>query len=361
MALLNIVVITNPYHKIYRTRTERIMLNSLKTQQQHIDQSYKELQQSYALRQLVRPDHAVDMNQPVTPEQTVENQSVTPVQTVEENQSVTVEQTVECQSVTPEQTVKENQSVTVDHEVDHPVSVQIRTRLKQGETVAKENGRGILVMECKHKRDVTMLSTRHGDACIDTGKKNRKDEVIPKPEAVVYYNKSKQGIDVSDQMASYHSAVRKSIRWFHKLAVEFLMGTAVVNALVMYNQHCQDTGKSDKQLQIAGFRNTLINSHCDQPSNGNSGAANLRLTKSASTATHHLQVDSHEGYCFNLKFVCNCQYICYLIIFAPCGLGKHCRISHLDSWAWLNAVTGDFTRVVFVCCILHCLLFLGCI
>jgi len=44
--------------------------------------------------------------------------------------------------------------------------------------------------------------------------------------------------DVSDQMASYHSAVRKSIRWFHKLAVEFLMGTAVVNALVMYNQHC---------------------------------------------------------------------------------------------------------------------------
>ena len=142
-----------------------------------------------------------------------------------------------------------------------------------------------------------MLSTRHGDACIDTGKKNRKGEVITKPEAAIYYNKSKQCVDISDQMASYHSAVRKSIRWFHKIAVEFLMGTAVVNALVMYNRHCQDSGRSDKQLKIASFRkhlvNWLLNSHCDQFSNGSSGAANLRLTNSAATATHHLQVDSH--------------------------------------------------------------------
>ena len=29
------------------------------------------------------------------------------------------------------------------------------------------------------------------------------------------------------------------------------MGTVVDNAVVMYNQHCQDIGKSDKQLSLA--------------------------------------------------------------------------------------------------------------
>ena len=44
-------------------------------------------------------------------------------------------------------------------------------------------------------------------------------------------NKGKQGIDISDQMASYFTALRKTIRWYHKIGLEFLLNTAVVNAL----------------------------------------------------------------------------------------------------------------------------------
>jgi len=43
------------------------------------------------------------------------------------------------------------------------------------------------------------------------------------------YNRIKQGVDLADQMSSYHSPLRKSIRWFHKLAVELLLGISIVN------------------------------------------------------------------------------------------------------------------------------------
>ena len=57
-----------------------------------------------------------------------------------------------------------------------------------------------------------------------------------KPEIIICYNKGKQGIDVSDQMASCFSPLRKTIRWYHKVAFEFMLNTAVVNALIV----CQE-------------------------------------------------------------------------------------------------------------------------
>jgi len=40
-------------------------------------------------------------------------------------------------------------------------------KLKRGEIVGKENAEGIVVAKWKDKRDVTMLSTRHGIDMID--------------------------------------------------------------------------------------------------------------------------------------------------------------------------------------------------
>ena len=53
---------------------------------------------------------------------------------------------------------------------------------------------------------------------------------------IIDYNSAKQGIDLSDQMASYFAPLRKTIRWYHKIAFEFLLSTAVVNSLVLYKQ-----------------------------------------------------------------------------------------------------------------------------
>ncbi|XP_008188519.1 piggyBac transposable element-derived protein 4-like [Acyrthosiphon pisum] len=128
-----------------------------------------------------------------------------------------------------------------------------KKKLSPGEIIGKENSDGIIVAKWRDKRDVTMLSTKHNIDMIDTGKKNKKKESIVKPKIIVDYNSGKAGIDLSDQLSSYSTAVRKSIRWYHKVATEILFGTAMVNALIVYN-----TINSDKKMKITQFRETLV-------------------------------------------------------------------------------------------------------
>lgn len=53
-------------------------------------------------------------------------------------------------------------------------------------------------------------------------------------------------------MSSYFIPLRKTIRWYHKLAFQLLLGTAVTNALVLYNEVTR------KQVPISEFRQELI-------------------------------------------------------------------------------------------------------
>ena len=55
-------------------------------------------------------------------------------------------------------------------------------------------------------------------------------------------------------MSSYFSPLRKSIFWYNKVALELLLGTSVVNALLVYNK------LSQQKKQISEFRKSLVNS-----------------------------------------------------------------------------------------------------
>lgn len=96
---------------------------------------------------------------------------------------------------------------------------------------------------------------------------------------------------MSDQMASYHNPLRKSIRWFHKVAIEFLFGTAVVNAWLLYNAHCRAVGQNSRQLQIAGFREFLADSLLNAGQQKDSAMQSYDGS-STSQGTHYLQVCS---------------------------------------------------------------------
>lgn len=126
-------------------------------------------------------------------------------------------------------------------------------KLKPGEIIGRENNDGIVVAKWHDKRDVTILSTRHTINMVDTGKKNKKNEAIIKPQMIIDYNAGKAGIDLSDQLSSYSTSVRKSIRWYHKVATEILFGTSIVNALIVYN-----TINPDKKMKITNFRENLV-------------------------------------------------------------------------------------------------------
>lgn len=112
-----------------------------------------------------------------------------------------------------------------------------------------------------------MLSTKHGLEQAPTGKKTRQGEEITKLKVIIDYNNAKQGIDVSDQMACYFIPLRKTLRWYHKIEFEYLLSTAVVNALVIYKN-------TKKNIPILDFRQSICEALCDikleqQPSPSN--------------------------------------------------------------------------------------------
>ncbi|KAJ8929956.1 hypothetical protein NQ314_017321 [Rhamnusium bicolor] len=82
-------------------------------------------------------------------------------------------------------------------------------------------------MKWRDKRDVLVLSTKHTDIMQDIQVRN---ETKSKPLAVTDYNKGKSSIDLSDQIASYNSSLRKTIKWCRKLAIEVIFGTSIVNS-----------------------------------------------------------------------------------------------------------------------------------
>lgn len=129
-------------------------------------------------------------------------------------------------------------------------------RLKRSEVFAQESKDKIRIIKWVDKRPVLMITTnpQHNAKLIDTGKTNKKGESVKKPTSVLDYNSAKKGVDLSDQMSAYFSVLRKSLKWYRKVAFEVLFGTAIVNAWVIYNL------VKKTKIPILKFRESLAKS-----------------------------------------------------------------------------------------------------
>lgn len=90
----------------------------------------------------------------------------------------------------------------------------IQAKLKKGEMSWRRNG-NIYVTKWKDKRDVTSITTAHHPELIEV--ENRFGEKKLKPKDIADYNKHMSGIDRVDQMTSYYSSPRKTVRWYKKV------------------------------------------------------------------------------------------------------------------------------------------------
>ncbi|CAK1591721.1 unnamed protein product [Parnassius mnemosyne] len=102
---------------------------------------------------------------------------------------------------------------------------------KKDEVVAQQKD-NVTVIKWRDKRDVAMISTCH-DATMRMSSGYRP---ILKPEAVLYYNERKKGIDVCDQLSSYYDLKRKSLAWYKKIALDILICASITNATLMYRK-----------------------------------------------------------------------------------------------------------------------------
>lgn len=134
-------------------------------------------------------------------------------------------------------------------------------KVKKGSIIGKQKN-GVKVMKWCDKKTVLMMSTveRHDLKLIETGK-NRKGTPVKKPQCVLDYNRAKKGVDFSDQMSSYYSVLRKGRKWWRKVALELMFGSASINAWLMFNE-C--TGKSVPYLQFKDLLSRALAQEAEQ-------------------------------------------------------------------------------------------------
>lgn len=133
----------------------------------------------------------------------------------------------------------------------------VSLKLKKGEIKGAMNKNGVKVIKWVDKRPLLMISTRKEDkdVLVNTGRRNWKTNAdIKKPTCVLTYNNSKKRVDFSDQMSSYYSPLKRGLKWFRKVAMEYLFGMALVNAWITYNI------KNDEKISKKEFTEALMQS-----------------------------------------------------------------------------------------------------
>ncbi|KAG8239748.1 hypothetical protein J437_LFUL017389 [Ladona fulva] len=94
-----------------------------------------------------------------------------------------------------------------------------------------ENRNSVRVMKWQDKRPMLMISSNPelAENVVPSTSKNKKVEILMKPKSVLTYNKTKKGVDVSDQMSSYYKCIRRTLKWYKKLAIELFLGSCMGN------------------------------------------------------------------------------------------------------------------------------------
>lgn len=132
----------------------------------------------------------------------------------------------------------------------------IDARLKRGECKGLECGHGTKIMKWKNKKPTHMISTvpDHTDEVVDTGRRRYDGTPVCKPLIVMDYNQHKKGVDVADQLNSYYTSNRKGLKWFRKLALEYLLSISCTNAFLL----TQYTGiKRLENMTLLQFRESV--------------------------------------------------------------------------------------------------------
>ena len=127
----------------------------------------------------------------------------------------------------------------------------ISTKLKKGQHIAEK--KGLIVFEkWQDKREVLMLSTHHSGKMVESTRRSRLGNKKKKPESVLSYNTYMCGVDRMDQLMSYYSPLRKTLKWYRKVVLQHL-DMALVNSYILYKK----IGGTKRQVQ---FRKSVISS-----------------------------------------------------------------------------------------------------
>uniref|UniRef100_A0A8C5FSV4 PiggyBac transposable element-derived protein domain-containing protein n=1 Tax=Gadus morhua TaxID=8049 RepID=A0A8C5FSV4_GADMO len=130
------------------------------------------------------------------------------------------------------------------------ISEMTKTDLGVGEKVVRHNER-VMVVAWQDKRLVRMVTTCHQDS-MQVWRRGNRDKVAQlKPECVVAYNASMNGVDKLEQNIAYYPFIRRSLNWSKKF-VAYLFQLCMFNAYVLYRARNPGECKTLLEFILAG-------------------------------------------------------------------------------------------------------------
>lgn len=125
----------------------------------------------------------------------------------------------------------------------------VKAKLKKG-SVKSRSRDGVIVAKWKDKRDVLVISNMHSLEMVDVS--NKRGVMKTKPNIIRDYNKGMSGIDRADQMVSYYDCLRKTTRWYKKVALHIF-------DIFVFNAYCLNSKYgANKEITLLKFREIII-------------------------------------------------------------------------------------------------------
>lgn len=110
------------------------------------------------------------------------------------------------------------------------------------------------MLKWRDTRDVMMISSEYAATLTQTH--NRFEQAKIKPASVIHYNANMKGIDQSDQMQSYYSALRRHYSWAKKVTVH-MIEIMMYNAFILYGIARKNSGRINQYDTFLRFRKSV--------------------------------------------------------------------------------------------------------
>ena len=203
--------------------------------------------------------------------------------------------------------------------------------IRQGDMlVHHDTDRQINVVQWRDKRDVFLLTMTEQPAMEHVPARRPGAPPVERPNVIHTYNHGKDGVDQNDQLCSYYSMERKSMKWYKRVFWR-LIGIAMVNAYIVFKKttgphitHIAFLKDAIRSLVIAGQLPEPLQQHPGQPQQHQQA---LRLLPGNHFPEHHPSAQTRQNPC-KVCVVCShvklkeLRYRCELcqvsLCIAPC-------------------------------------------
>lgn len=130
----------------------------------------------------------------------------------------------------------------------------ICAKLKKGESKAMYLDH-ILIGKWRDKREVIYISSEFENDMTTVMSRNGIEKEKPLPIAM--YNKYMGGVDKQDQLMAYYPVIRKTLRWYKKLAIHIFQ-LLLINSHILYNKY-------HEKMTLSRFRMSVIANLLPEP------------------------------------------------------------------------------------------------